>query len=282
MNVRVTADDVINTAMQYVGTKEVEGEENNIIFNTHYYGKPVRGMAYPWRMTFVWDIFRLSNASNLFFGGSKTANVEQLRRNFEYMKRMHKTPQRGDLAFFQFSGNKVATHVGFVADVLDKFHIRTIEGQSSTIENTFGNSVMLRTRDTKNICGYGRPSYAPSEVSERLVNKPKTSFDSWKEMLTERYGISFYEYEEEDLYTMLKEKITEEDVDLLSIDDIKIAQISLMLNHLYKGPITGIYSKETIDSVKSLQQILHKDVNGCIDVEIWAWLILRMFYPNKK
>ena len=52
-----TAKQIIDKALSYLGT--YDGGNNNVIFNTHYYGKAVSGSAYPWCCAFVWDIFRM-------------------------------------------------------------------------------------------------------------------------------------------------------------------------------------------------------------------------------
>ena len=50
---------VVEKAREFLGVKEYPKDSNNVIFNTHYYGKEVNGSAYPWCVTFVWDIFRM-------------------------------------------------------------------------------------------------------------------------------------------------------------------------------------------------------------------------------
>ena len=67
------ASDIIKKATSYLGTKENPAGSNKVKFNTDYYGREVKGASYPWCCTFVWDIFRLANASELFLGGGKTA-----------------------------------------------------------------------------------------------------------------------------------------------------------------------------------------------------------------
>ena len=68
-----TAKDIVDLAASFVGVKENPPDSNNVIFNTDYYGRHVYGGAYPWCCAFVWDIFRRAGASELFYGGQKTA-----------------------------------------------------------------------------------------------------------------------------------------------------------------------------------------------------------------
>ena len=67
------ASTILKKAKSYIGTKENPANSNNVKFNTDYYGHSVKGSSYPWCCAFVWDIFRMCNASDLFFGGKKTA-----------------------------------------------------------------------------------------------------------------------------------------------------------------------------------------------------------------
>ena len=67
----ITAKTIIDKALSYIGT--YDGGNNNVIFNTDYYGKEVSGSAYPWCAAFVWDIFRMCKAEKLFCDGAKTA-----------------------------------------------------------------------------------------------------------------------------------------------------------------------------------------------------------------
>ena len=67
------ASTILKKAKSYIGTKEKPANSNNVKFNTDYYGHSVKGSSYPWCCAFVWDIFRMCNASDLFFGGKKTA-----------------------------------------------------------------------------------------------------------------------------------------------------------------------------------------------------------------
>ena len=50
---KVTADMIVATALSQVGVKESPKNSNNVKYNTWFYGKEVRGSAYPWCMVFV-------------------------------------------------------------------------------------------------------------------------------------------------------------------------------------------------------------------------------------
>ena len=65
------ASTIIKKAVSYLGTKENPANSNKVKFNNDYYGRVVSGSSYPWCCTFVWDIFKMCDASDLFFGGKK-------------------------------------------------------------------------------------------------------------------------------------------------------------------------------------------------------------------
>lgn len=73
-----TVKSILDKARYYIGTKENPADSNNVIFNTDYYGHPVYGTCYAWCVTFVWDIFRMCDASSLFYDGQKTAGCCQV------------------------------------------------------------------------------------------------------------------------------------------------------------------------------------------------------------
>ena len=53
----ITADMAIATAMDEVGTVEKPRNSNNVKYNTWFYGKAVKGKAYPWCATFICWLF---------------------------------------------------------------------------------------------------------------------------------------------------------------------------------------------------------------------------------
>ena len=93
----IYATTIINKAKSYEGTKENPSNSNNVVFNTHYYGRAVSGSAYPWCCVFIWDIFRLCNASKLFYDGKKTAYCPTLEKWFIDKKKYYSNGQAGDI-----------------------------------------------------------------------------------------------------------------------------------------------------------------------------------------
>lgn len=166
-----TSLDIIKKAVQYIGTKEYPANSNNVIFNAHFYGRSVQGDAYPWCCTFVWDIFRMCGAKDLFCGGEATAYcpaVESWAKNHSQWQNNTKG-QPGDLCLMDF-GKGRASHIGIVEKKNADGTYTVIEGNTSVSSNDNGGCVMRRTRRTSVIRGFARPDYAAS------VSYSRTSF----------------------------------------------------------------------------------------------------------
>lgn len=128
---------ILDKAKSYIGLTESPKNSNNVIFNTDYYGHQVSGSSYPWCCTFVWDIFRMCEASKYFYGGKKTASCTTL---MNYYKKNHPDwvitdvtkASAGDIVLFQFDKDKYADHVGiFDHSISDTYYV-TVEGNTSS------------------------------------------------------------------------------------------------------------------------------------------------------
>lgn len=153
---------IIDKAASYIGTKESPADSNNVIFNTDYYGYNVYGSAYPWCMAFVWDIFRMCGASDLFYDGQKTAYCPTLMYWAKSIGRfVTDNYKSGDVLFFSFSGDSEPAHTGFCYEDNGSTVI-TIEGNTSSDNagsQSNGGMVAKRTRSKNSIIGAYRPPY---------------------------------------------------------------------------------------------------------------------------
>ena len=159
------ANQIMDKAISYIGTKENPPGSNNVIFNTHYYGGAVRGSAYPWCCAFVWDIFRMCGLSHLFYGDQKTAYCPAV-YNWARQKGLivpKETARYGDIVLFDWGGDGVADHIGFVESYSGNTYT-TIEGNTSVDNNSNGGQVMRRTRYASQIQAVIRPKYTDTEV----------------------------------------------------------------------------------------------------------------------
>lgn len=190
---------VLRQAHARVGIKETPPNSNNVDCNTWFYGhavadgKPNKGDTYPWCAVEMSYIFHLVGYDNLII---KTASCATMGNWFKKNGQFFKEPQVGDIVFYKFKTNRNnnwTNHVGLVVDVLSNGTIRTIEGNTSITSNDNGGSVMLRTRDFKNIVGFGRPLYYGKEAT-RPTLKYGVKSDSVKYLHTLlrkfHYGVS--------------------------------------------------------------------------------------------
>lgn len=167
-----TADSVVTKAKSFLGTKESPAGSNKVVFNTDYYGKEVSGLDYPWCCTFVWDIFRLCSASELFYDGKKTARCQTV---YEWGKEKKLTVpkssgRKGDLIIFDWNDNGVAQHIGFILSKNPDGTYNTIEGNTAVGNDSNGGEVMQRKRAQGSILAVVRPEYkssssAPSDAT---------------------------------------------------------------------------------------------------------------------
>lgn len=142
-------DEVIKFAQSCVGIKEAK--ENDVVFNTVYYGGPVSGPDYPWCVAFLWYVFTAAGAGNLFYGGRKTAYAPALYDWAREAGRLSASPERGDIAFFDYNGDGLPDHAGLVESVGPRTII--------TIEGNVNNAVTRRDRGRGDALGYFRPAW---------------------------------------------------------------------------------------------------------------------------
>ena len=125
-------------------------------YNTAYYGREVSDGKHPWCAVFVWWVFREAGASDLYYGGDKTAYCPTL---MSFHKKQAVTDYRpGDIVFFNFSGRSSAGHVG-ICESWDGTYITTIDGNTGSASEDNGGAVLRRRRHKKFIVGAYRPEY---------------------------------------------------------------------------------------------------------------------------
>jgi len=163
---------IISIASKYVGV--TEKYNNNVVFNTEYYGHEVSGDQYPWCCAFVWYVFKEAGLSNLFCDGRKVALCQTAMNWFQKQNQWYTSPKIGDCVFYKFGNNARKTdHIGIVESINSDGSINTIEGNTSDKDNRNGGMVLRRTRKS-GIVGYGRPKYTGVNS---VVTYPKKGVD---------------------------------------------------------------------------------------------------------
>jgi hypothetical protein len=181
------ATDIISLAASQIGT--VEKPNNEVLYNTVYYGRRVNGSAYAWCCTFVWWLFYALGESKLFYDGGKTASCTTLMNHHkskgEFVTGGYKP---GDLALFSWSGNKsVAEHIGIIESASGS-SVTTIEGNTSLSSNTNGGGVMRRVRNISLVIGAVRPAY---EAQDKPVLKKGSKGELVRELQTRLNSLGF-------------------------------------------------------------------------------------------
>lgn len=182
----ITADEIIALAKKQVGVKESPAGSNNVKYNTAYYGKAVKGSAYPWCCAFIWWLFMKLDASKLFYNGKKTAYCPAVVSWAKSKKIWKKNTEgkKGDLVLFNWRGGSTAEHIGIVIKKNSDGTYQTIEGNTSVSSNDNGGTVMIRTRNKSCILGFARPKYATKDKKETSkhtsteTSKPSTTSKS--------------------------------------------------------------------------------------------------------
>lgn len=162
-----TANDIIAKAKAELGVKENPAGSNKVKYNTAYYGREVSGSNYPWCCAFVWWLFKECDASDMFYGGKKTASCTTLMNYYKKKDQFSTTPKVGSLVFFNWGKGSTAKHIGIVTAITTT-GVKTIEGNTAIGNDSNGGEVMERTRDASDILGYAYP-YPPKKVNASFV-----------------------------------------------------------------------------------------------------------------
>lgn len=172
---KTTADKIIALARSQVGVKEQPANSNTVKYNTAYYGKTVKGSWYPWCCVFIWWLFNQLGASELFYGGKKTASCTTLYNYYKKCGQVVSTPKPGDLVFFKLDKSTIQ-HIGLCVSSTATT-ITTIDGNTGTGNDANGGAVMQRTRSKSLVYGYARPAYA-AETAASTVKDYSLVFDA--------------------------------------------------------------------------------------------------------
>lgn len=172
----MTASEILKIAAAEIGYTESPANSNRT-----KYGEAYGWNGVAWCVIFLWWCFHEANASDLFYGGGKTASCGQLRtyavENKQWVTDGEYRP--GDLVIFDFPGTSATTdHIGIVESVNGSV-LTTIEGNTSPTDSGSqynGGCVARKKRDTlkTKIVGAYRPEY---------TEDGNMSYEQWKEYM---------------------------------------------------------------------------------------------------
>jgi hypothetical protein len=142
----------LTEARKHIGVKESPAGSNNVLFGRWYGlvgGTPPRGQ--PWCAAFVTYCYVLGAKSKAFVKGSRYAYVPYIVADARAGRnglQVTREPKPGDVVTFDWDGG-VADHVGLFQHWLpgaEGSEFLTIEGNTSTSDNSNGGEVMERHR----------------------------------------------------------------------------------------------------------------------------------------
>ena len=91
----------------------------------------------------------------------------------------NKTPKKGDLVIFDFSGRHTAhTHIGLVTEVINSSTFKTIEGNTGSRDYTNGGYVLSQTRYISQVNCFIRPAYSKDIKKTALVTEKASVYES--------------------------------------------------------------------------------------------------------
>lgn len=151
------AQKIVNYELSQVGVSDYQGN-NNVPYNTWYYGRAVNGSGYAWCMAF--QAYSANQFGVLDTAIPKTASCTQAakwyknRGQFHYSKFYggNYTPKAGDLVFYYDTSSKSICHVGMIIAAPVNGYLQTVEGN---IQCSDGNwKVQKFTKNIKRIVGH--------------------------------------------------------------------------------------------------------------------------------
>lgn len=165
------ATDVLKIAKSQIGYKESPAGSNKT-----KYGKEYGMNGQPWCAMFVWWCFRQAKASELFYGGKKSAYCPAIADYYIAKKQTvgKSSGKPGDIVLFGF-GHKNSQHIGIIEKKNANGTYTCIEGNTSTGNNCNGGMVMRRTRYQSQINWIVRPKYEAETVARKfggIIAKP--------------------------------------------------------------------------------------------------------------
>jgi hypothetical protein len=158
----IKASQIVELAITQIGTKEKK--DNNVKYNTAYYGGEVHGAGFDWNTVFVWWLFNSLGASSLFCGGEKASRALFVYQKYVESKDFYKEPsvfRPGDiLAIKERVGPEKVNKLGIVESIdLESETVYAIIGDSK-------NAVERKGVHLSNVVGVCRPSYIAEDEEE--------------------------------------------------------------------------------------------------------------------
>ena len=144
-----TVKELLEIARGELGTKEFPANSNRVKYSSWY------GLTGPWCVMFVDWVFAQAGVSLPTRTASCTTLMKAAKAAGCWVTSGYRA---GDVAIFDWGGDKVPDHCGVIEHVLSNGYL-TIEGNTAVGNDSDGGEVMRRTRTARQILGAVRPIY---------------------------------------------------------------------------------------------------------------------------
>ena len=162
------AQKLVNYEISQLGIGDYRGN-NNVKYNTWYYGKTVSGSGHAWCMAFqAYCCYQITGSNNAI---PKTAsctaavNIFKNRGQFHYSRYYggNYTPKAGDVVYYTNSSKNSSCHVGMITSAPVNGYLQTVEGNIICSDKNY--KVVRFTKNAKRtinssyVLGYATPNY---------------------------------------------------------------------------------------------------------------------------
>jgi len=139
---------IIEIALKEVGVTETPKSSNKSKYGKWFGfdGVPWCGMFVSWCYAQAGVVMPKIGFSKPGFAGCQTA-VAYFKKNGKIVK----TPQAGDIVFFDWNADGRFDHTGLFVRKIDDLHFETVEGNTAIGNDSNGGQVMKRVRTFKNV-----------------------------------------------------------------------------------------------------------------------------------
>lgn len=162
------ASKMVSYELSQLGIGDTKGN-NNVKYNTWYWGRTINGSGYAWCMTFQAYCCNQVTGSNDAI--PKTASCTSAVRKFKNWGRFqysnyyggNYTPKAGDLVFYTSDKGQTSCHVGMIIASPDNGYLQTVEGNIKCSDGNW--KVVKFTKNAKRtvsnsyVLGYATPNY---------------------------------------------------------------------------------------------------------------------------
>jgi hypothetical protein len=168
INNESTASKIVSYELSQVGVGDYRGN-NDVIYNTWYWGRRINGSGYAWCMAFQAYCCNYVTGSNNVIpklaGCPSAVSWYKNRGLFQYSNYYggNYTPKAGDLVFYTENGGRGVCHVGMIIGSPVNGYLQTVEGNIKCSDGNW--KVVKFTNNSKRkinnsyVLGYATPAY---------------------------------------------------------------------------------------------------------------------------